>query len=56
MREFSPIGGGNEGYEAGDDVKQDKGVASQVPLPPVTTARSAGSYGSFSGDRKWGQN
>lgn len=56
MSEFSPIWGGNEGYGAGGDVKQDKGVASEVPLPPVTTARSAGSYGSFSGDRKWGQN
>lgn len=31
--------------------RQDKGVASEVTLLPVTTARSAGSYGSFSGDR-----
>ena len=36
--------------------KQDKGRGRRRLLRPVTTARSAGSYGSFPGDRKWGQN
>ena len=30
MSEFSPIGGGNEGYGAGDDVKQEKALALSV--------------------------
>ena len=56
MSEFSPIWGGNEGYGAGDDVKQDKHQASSVTSCSVTSARSAGSYGSFRGVPKWGQN
>ena len=56
MSEFSPICGGNEGYGAGDDVKRDKEQASSVALCSVTSARSAGSYGSFRGVPKWGQN
>ena len=54
MSEFSPLRGGNEGCGACDDDKQDKGRGRRRLLQPVTTARSAGSYGSFSGDRKWG--
>ena len=53
MSEFSPICGGNEGYGAGDDVKRDKEQASSVALCSVTSARSAGSYGSFRGVPKW---
>ena len=56
MSEFSPIWGGNEGYGAGDDAKQDKEQASSVTLCSVTSARSAGSYGGFRGVPKWGQN
>ena len=56
MSEFSPIWGGNEGYGAGDDEKQDKHQASSVALCSVTSARSAGSFGSFQGVPKWGQN
>ena len=56
MSEFSPICGGNEGYGAGDDVKRDKEQTSSVALCSVTSARSAGSYGSFRGVPKWGQN
>ena len=56
MSEFSPIWGGNEGCGAGDDVKQDKEQASSVTPCSVTSARSAGSYGSFRGVPKWGQN
>ena len=56
MSEFSPIWGGNEGCGAGDDVKQDKQQASSVTPCSVTSARSAGSYGSFRGVPKWGQN
>ena len=55
IREFSPIWGGNEGYGAGDDVKQDKEQASSVTPCSVTSARSAGSYGGFRGVPKWGQ-
>ena len=55
MSEFSPIWGGNEGYGAGDDVKQDKEQASSATPCSVTSARSAGSYGSFQGVPKWGQ-
>ena len=56
MSEVSPIWGGNEGYGAGDDVKQDKQQASSVTPCLVTSARSAGSYGGFQGVPKWGQN
>ena len=56
MSEFSPILGGNEGYGAGDDVKQDKQQASSVTPCSVTSARSAGSCGGFRGVPKWGQN
>ena len=49
MSEFSPIWGGNEGYGAGDDEKQDKHQASSVTPCSVTSARSAGSYGGFRG-------
>ena len=56
MSEFSPVLGGNEGYGAGDDVKRDKEQASSVTSCSVTSARSAGSYGSFQGVPKWGQN
>ena len=56
MSEFSPIWGGNEGYGASDDAKQDKQQASSVTPCLVTSARSAGSYGSFWGVPKWGQN
>ena len=35
--------GGNEGYGACADEKQDKGLASEPTLCPVTSARSAGS-------------
>lgn len=45
-----------EGYEARSDDKQDKGKESNVPPLPVTSARSADSYGGFHGYRKWGQN
>ena len=55
MSEFSPIWGGNEGYGAGDDVKQDKQQASSVTPCSVTSARSAGSCGGFRGVPKWGQ-
>ena len=55
MSEFSPIWGGNEGYGAGDDAKQDKQQASSATPCSVTSARSAGSYGSFQGVPKWGQ-
>ena len=55
MSEFSPILGGNEGYGAGDDVKQDKEQASSATPCSVTSARSAGSYGGFRGVPKWGQ-
>ena len=47
MSEFSPIWGGNEGYGAGDDAKQDNQQASSVTPCVVTSARSAGSYGVF---------
>ena len=44
------------GSELGDErKKQDKGQASKLPLCPVTTARSAGSYGDFYVAVKWGQ-
>ena len=56
MSEFSPIWGGNEGYGAGDDVKQDKEQASSATPCSATSARSAGSYGGFRGVPKWGQN
>lgn len=56
MSEFSLGLGGNEGYGAGDDVKQDKEQASQATPCSVTSARSAGSYGGFRGVPKWGQN
>ena len=56
MSEFSPILGGNERYGAGDDVKQDKHQASNATPCSLTSARSAGSYGSFRGVPKWGQN
>ena len=56
MSEVSPIWGGNEGYGAGDDVKQDKEQASQATPRSLTSARSAGSYGGFRGVPKWGQN
>ena len=56
MSEFSPICGGNEGYGAGDDVKQDKEQASNATPCSLTSARSAGSYGGFQGVPKWGQN
>ena len=56
MSEFSPILGGNERYGAGDDVKQDKEQASSATPCSVTSARSAGSYGSLQGVPKWGQN
>ena len=56
MSEVSPIWGGNEGYGAGDDVKQDKHQASCATPCSVTSARSAGSYGGFRGVPKWGQN
>ena len=56
MREFSPIWGGNEGYGAGDDVKQDKEQASNATPCSLTSARSAGSHGSFRGVPKSGQN
>ena len=56
MSEFSPVLGGNEGYGAGDDEKQDKHQASSVALCSVTSARSAGSCGGFRGVPKWGQN
>ena len=56
MREFSPIWGGNEGYGAGDDVKQDKQQVSCATPCSVTSARSAGSYGGLRGVPKWGQN
>ena len=36
--------------------QQDKEQASSVALCSVTSARSAGSYGSFRGVPKWGQN
>ena len=55
MSEFSPIWGGNEGYGAGDDAKQDKQQASSATPCSVTSARSAGSYGGFRGVPKWGQ-
>ena len=55
MSEFSPILGGNERYGAGDDVKQDKHQASNATPCSLTSARSAGSYGSFQGVPKWGQ-
>jgi len=35
--------GRNEGYGACADEKQDKGLASEPPLCPITSARSAGS-------------
>ena len=38
MSEFSPIWGGNEGYGAGDDVKQD--VFCQVKIPGFAKANS----------------
>ena len=56
MSEFSPIWGGNEGYGAGDDVKQDKQQASSATPCSVTSARSADSYEGFRGVPKWGQN
>ena len=37
-------------------MKQDKEQASQATPCSVTSARSAGSYGSFRGVPKWGQN
>ena len=42
-------------YE-GRKEQQDKEQASSVALCSVTSARSAGSYGSFRGVPKWGQN
>ena len=56
MSEFLPIWGGNEGFGAGDDVKQDKEQASNATPCSLTSARSAGSYGGFRGVPKWGQN
>ena len=38
MSEFSPLWGGNEGYGAGDDMKQDKEQASSMAPCSVTTA------------------
>ena len=55
MSEFSLGLGGNEGYGARDDVKQDKQQASSVTPCSVTSARSAGSCGGFRGVPKWGQ-
>ena len=55
MSEFSPLRGGNEGCGACDDDKQDKGRGRRRLLQPVTTARSAGSYGDFYVAVKWGQ-
>ena len=43
------------GICGGRKKKQDKGQASKPPLCPVTTARSAGSYGDFYVAVKWGQ-
>ena len=43
------------GICGGRKKKQDKGQASKPPLCPVTTARSAGSYGEFPVYQKWGQ-
>ena len=43
------------GICGGRKKKQDKGQASKLPLCPVTTARSAGSYGDFYVAVKWGQ-
>ena len=55
MSEFSPLRGGDEGCGACDDDKQDKGRGRRRLLQPVTTARSAGSYGDFYVAVKWGQ-
>ena len=43
------------GICGGRKKKQDKGQASKLPLCPVKTARSAGSYGEFPVYQKWGQ-
>ena len=56
MSEFSSLRGGNEGCGACDDDKQDKGRGRRWRLRPVTTARSAGSYGEFPVYQKKGQN
>ena len=48
---FRPVLHGTEGRKK----KQDKSRGRRWLLRPVTSARSAGSYGGFSGDRKWGQ-
>ena len=45
--------GGNEGYGACADEKQDKGLASEPMLRPVTSARSAGSLQGFQRRRLW---
>ena len=55
MSEFSPLRDGNEGYGACDDEEQDKGRGRRRLLRPVTSARSAGSYGGFAVYQKWGQ-
>ena len=43
------------GICGGRKEKQDKGQASKLSLCPVTSARSAGSYGEFPVYQKWGQ-
>ena len=43
------------GICGGRKKKQEKGQASKLPLCPVTSARSAGSYGDFYVAVKWGQ-
>ena len=49
---FGPVSKACEGRKE----KQDKEQASNVTPCSVTSARSAGSYGSFRGVPKWGQN
>ena len=44
------------GADGGRKLRQDKEQASSATLCSVTSARSAGSYGSFRGVPKWGQN
>ncbi|ERK68329.1 hypothetical protein HMPREF1546_00115 [Oscillibacter sp. KLE 1745] len=48
---FRPFWSGTEGRKK----KQDKRRGRQWRLRPVTTARSAGSYGGFAVYQKWGQ-
>ena len=43
------------GADGGRKLRQDKEQASSATLCSVTSARSAGSYGSFQGVPKWGQ-